>query len=333
MPKERSMHQLSPSTEEAVNPFLNQLINKAITQRASDIHIEPYQHNCRVRFREDGLLYEIENLSPSFAQRLILTLKMLAQLNIAEKRVPQDGRLMLLQRELRISTCPTLYGEKLVLRLQPTIQDILTLDQLGMTTEQHTDLMNALHLSQGLILITGPTGSGKTMTLYAAINYLNKMNHNIVTIEDPIEISIEGITQVNLNEHLEFTFANVLRNILRQDPDIIMIGEIRDHETAELAIHAANTGHLVLASMHTANAKTAIRRLQSLGIRLNTLAESITLVLSQRLIRRVCDICHAVQPNCHYCRQGYHGRIGIFELLSFKREWHAYLQNNKKLEQ
>jgi type IV pilus assembly protein PilB len=283
-----------------------QLFAAAIQQHASDIHIEPYAKHTRIRLRQDGILVEYALLSPDDATRLTAQIKLLAHLNIAEKRLPQDGRIKLSKPspvDIRINTCPTIYGEKMVLRLQNHSVNDLSLSTLGLNIAQEKYVKEKLSEPQGLILATGPTGSGKTKTLDAALHYLNTNDKNISTVEDPVEIILPNINQINIHPAIGLDFAACLRSLLRQDPDIIMIGEIRDAETARIAMHAAQTGHLVLSTLHCQHAEEALLRLQSLGITSEQLTTSLSLILSQRLIRKL-------------SANGYSGRTGIFELAT-----------------
>jgi type IV pilus assembly protein PilB len=293
----------------------HQLMQDATRLRASDIHIEPLRDYCRIRFRIDSLLHEHATLPAWQGTRLITHLKLLAELNIAEKRLPQDGRIYhtltpTQTLSLRVSTCPHHLGEKMVLRLFNTAGKFLTLADCGFLPEQLALMQSALHAESGIILMTGPTGSGKTTTLYAALMALNTLEKNIMTIEDPIEMELNGITQVNIHPRIGLTFAAALRAFLRQDPDVILIGEIRDAETASIAMQAAQTGHLVLASLHTINATSARARLNTLGI---TDGSAINLIIAQRLLRKPCMHCHA--QSCEHCHQGYFGQTGVFECL------------------
>lgn len=305
--------------------FLDSLIREAQSNHITDIHIEPYAEHYRVRFRRDGLLQETSTLSNPLGNRITTRLKILAELNIAERRLPQDGRLRLGRNkvDIRMSTCPTLYGEKTVLRLLNVTSQHLNIHALGMTETQEKLFIKILSRPQGLILVTGPTGSGKTMTLYSAIHHLNTCEKNISTVEDPVEIELPGINQVNIHPKIGLDFATVLRAFLRQDPDVLMVGEIRDLETASIAAQAAQTGHLVLSTLHANSAREAIRRLQSLGLATHHLIHSLSLVMAQRLVRQLCAHCKQADPltghylpqGCEQCHQGYHGRLGIFECL------------------
>jgi len=324
--------------------YLNDIFHDAIQRRASDIHFEPYEQQYRIRFREDGLLQEVAQLPTHYKQRIVARLKILAQLDIAEHRLPQDGRFHFSVSpthtvDMRLSTCPTLHGEKIVVRLLDPNAFQLHLSHLGMNNLQQQRFADAIEQPQGLILVTGPTGSGKTVTLYAALAALNESHRNISSIEDPVEIAFSGINQVTVNRKIGLTFPVVLRAFLRQDPDVLMIGEIRDHETAEMCIQAAHTGHLVFATLHSNNAPQALTRMMNLRIPLYNLASSLSLVVAQRLARRLCDSCkqsHTLSAlqrslfateqltpattvfranDCSQCRQGYRGRIGLYEIL------------------
>lgn len=321
--------ELKEKDEEPVIDFVNQLLHNAIDNKASDIHIEPYAKFYRIRFRCDGLLAEIATLPSYLGLRVLTRLKIMANLNIAEKRIPQDGRFDLVLQtkvDVRVNTCPTLFGEKLVLRLLNAMDLRLDIAALGLLASQEKIFLQALNQPQGLILVTGPTGSGKTITLYSALNYLNQISKNISSIEDPIEIELMGINQINVNTQIGLSFAHILRSLLRQDPDIIMIGEIRDQETAVIAMQAAQTGHLVLSTLHTSSAAETIYRLKSMGIADQYFLNSLSLIIAQRLLRKLCAHCkkadsinkfqyHANRMGCQHCYQGYKGRIGIFELL------------------
>lgn len=314
--------------DEPIIALVSQLIQDAIQKKASDIHIEPYAHHYRVRFRQDGLLHEIVNLPLHIATRVITRLKIMADLDIAERRLPQDGRIPFLSEckiDIRLNSCPGLYGEKIAMRLLNSKDTNLHLKSLGLLPNQYQLLLHALSQSQGLILVTGPTGSGKSRTLYSALTHLNTIHKNIVSIEDPIEMELNGIHQVNVNTKIGLDFPTALRSFLRQDPDIIMVGEIRDRVTATVALQAAQTGHLVLSTMHTNNTIATMERLNAMELNHDNLIHSISLIIAQRLIRKLCI--HCKQPDissskvqyraigCDACHQGYAGRIGIFECL------------------
>lgn len=319
-----SNYDTSDHDDGPISEFVDNLIHNAIDQNVSDIHIEPFTQHCRIRFRRDGLLCEAAVTPPHFAARLITRLKIMAHLNIAERRLPQDGRLQLQPSSLmdvRINTCPTLFGEKVVLRILDPGKIKLDIDSLGFTSFQKKLFLSRLTQPQGLILVTGPTGSGKTITLYSALHFLNNIEKNISSVEDPVEIEFPGINQVNINPRIGLDFAVVLRSFLRQDPDIIMIGEIRDTQTATIAMQAAQTGHLVLSTLHTNSAIETIVRLQSMGIAAYQFISAVSLIIAQRLVRKLCHYCK--QPDqqfykpkgCEHCYQGYHGRTGFFEFI------------------
>ncbi len=310
--------------------LLNQILNDAILRKASDIHFEPYENDLRIRCRYDGLLSTVSNLSIHLAQMITTRIKILSNLDISERRTPQDGRFSYQFSstkivDIRVNTCPTHYGEKIVLRLLESQKELLSLDYLGLSPKQIELYRKALFRPQGLILVTGPTGSGKTMTLYSGLSELNTDEKNLCTVEDPIEIQLPGINQVPVNLKTGLSFPTALRAFLRQDPDIIMVGEIRDHETADIAINASLTGHLVLSTLHTNSATEALIRLSNLGIPSYNIASSISLIISQRLVRTLCCYCKIPiknlqfydpgNGNCEHCHNGYVGRIGIFEVM------------------
>ncbi len=326
----------------SVTEVVNQLIAEAIECGASDIHVEPYEKRLRVRYRLDGVL--IERPAPPHAQKNALTsrLKIMASLDIAEKRRPQDGRIRFEHQgktvDLRVSTLPTDFGEKVVLRLLDKSGVALDLQAIGLSKNEHKAIERALRLPYGMILVTGPTGSGKTTTLYAALSDLNNEEVNITTVEDPIEYNLEGINQTHVRSDIGLTFAAALRSFLRQDPDIIMVGEMRDRETVEIAIRAALTGHLVLSTIHTNDAPSTLVRLGDMGIEPFMISASLRLVIAQRLLRRICTTCKREAPldkaallemgiadipdklfegsGCAACNgTGYRGRMAIFEVL------------------
>ncbi len=330
--------------DEPLIRFVDNILQHAIQQSASDIHIEPFETICRIRYRQDGLLRETAEIPAMLAIRLTSRLKILAKLDISEKRLPQDGRFQSGTRDIRINTCPTLFGEKIVLRILNPENLTRNLSTLGFTATQLITFTAAISQPQGMILITGPTGSGKTVTLYTALDFLNTPEKNISTVEDPVEIQLKGINQINIHPKIGLHFSTILRTLLRQDPDIIMVGEIRDAETAEIAIQAAQTGHLVFSTLHTNNAYDAIIRLQSMGIPNYNIACSVSLIVAQRLVRKLCESCKhpdSISPatllsinfppallpciiysavGCQHCFQGYHGRIGIYELLPINNQ-------------
>ncbi|MDP3562035.1 MAG: ATPase, T2SS/T4P/T4SS family [Legionellaceae bacterium] len=342
-----SVSHLHEGDEAPVVQFVNRIINQAIEKGASDIHFEPYNNHYRIRYRQDGLLYEVATPDQQIAPRITARLKIMAHLDIAERRVPQDGRFSISVQshtavDCRVSTCPTVHGEKIVVRLLNTGFNIQPeIASLALMPRDKTCFLQALSKPQGLILVTGPTGSGKSMTLYAALNHLNTQEKNISTVEDPVEMTCFGINQVQVNPKIELTFANVLRSFLRQDPDVLMIGEIRDLETAEIAIKASQTGHLVLSTLHTNSAAETLMRLIHIGIPPFHVISSLQLIIAQRLIRKLCEQCkvvrtdltseqlfelgysHAVATHhtfykaqgCTHCTQGYRGRIALFEVM------------------
>ncbi|RPE73060.1 type II secretion system protein E (GspE) [Tibeticola sediminis] len=319
---------LEASDDAPIIRMLNALLTQAARDGASDIHIEPYERSSSVRFRVDGTLREVVRPNRALHGALISRLKIMAELDIAEKRLPQDGRISLRigtrAVDVRVSTLPSAHGERAVLRLLDKSESRLTLEAVGMqgdVLERFTQLIAQPH---GILLVTGPTGSGKTTTLYAALQRLDAATLNIMTVEDPIEYELPGIGQTQVNPKIELDFARALRAILRQDPDVIMIGEIRDHETAQIAIQASLTGHLVLATLHTNDAASAVTRLTDMGVEPFLLSSSLLGVLAQRLVRRLCAHCKrqdaegAWHPvGCAECgHTGYAGRTGIFELLA-----------------
>ncbi|MYG14204.1 MAG: type IV-A pilus assembly ATPase PilB [Gammaproteobacteria bacterium] len=328
--------------------FVNQVLLDAADGGVSDIHFEPFETAYRIRFRTDGLLAEVAKPPRSLGRRLAARLKVMAELDIAERRVPQDGRIKIrLSKsrtlDLRVNTLPTLWGEKVVLRILDPASASLGLDALGFEADQKALFTDALERPEGMILVTGPTGSGKTVTLYTALNRLNTPERNIATAEDPVEINLAGINQVNVNPKVGLDFAVALRAFLRQDPDVLMVGEIRDLTTAEIAVKAAQTGHLVLSTLHTNSAAETLTRMRNIGIAAFNLATSVRLIIAQRLARRLCEDCkmpfaatadallrqgfgpelinrggqlfQARQEGCPACRKGYKGRIGIYEVV------------------
>jgi len=321
--------------------FVNKMLLDAVNDGVSDIHLEPHEKFCRIRFRIDGLLHEVTRPPTSLATRIASRLKVMSQMDISERRRPQDGRIRMRFSnnrvfDFRISTLPTLHGEKVVLRILNSANAQITIEELGLESRQQSLYLEALRRSQGMLLITGPTGSGKTVSLYAGLRLLNTENVNISTVEDPVEINLEGVNQVNINLKAGLDFATTLRALLRQDPDIIMVGEIRDSQTAEIAIKAAETGHLVLATLHAGSAAQTLNRLSSLGIPAFHIANAVSLIIAQRLARRLCEHCKTpVNPDkykllslpripdaqffeavgCENCNGGYKGRLGIFEVM------------------
>ncbi len=326
--------------------FVNKLMLDAIRRGASDIHFEPYEKTYRVRFRMDGVLKEIAQPPVQLAGKLAARVKVMSRLDIAERRVPQDGRIkMRLSKnraiDFRVSSCPTLFGEKIVMRILDPAQAQLGIDALGYEAQQKDIYLKYLAKPQGMILVTGPTGSGKTVSLYTGLNILNREDTNISTAEDPSEINLPGVNQVNVNPKVGLTFAAAMRAFLRQDPDVIMVGEIRDLETAEIAIKAAQTGHLVLSTLHTNDAPQTLTRLVDMGVKPYAVATSVSLIIAQRLARRLCAHCKVpvdvprealvkegfhpadidaglrlfTPKGCTHCTDGYKGRVGIYQVM------------------
>ena len=310
--------------------MLNALLSQAARDGASDIHIEPFERHSSVRFRVDGGLREVVQPNRALHAALISRLKIMALLDIAEKRLPQDGRISLRlgQRaiDVRVSTLPSAHGERAVLRLLDKSGARLSLESIGMQGPTLQRFEHLIAQPHGIVLVTGPTGSGKTTTLYAALQRLDAAHSNIMTVEDPIEYELPGVGQTQVNPKIDLDFAKALRAILRQDPDIIMIGEIRDHETAQIAVQASLTGHLVLATLHTNDAVSAVIRLTDMGIEPFLLSSSLLGVLAQRLVRKTCTACHG--SGCAVCgHTGYQGRTGIFELLSVDEALRGLIHN------
>ncbi|MBT9508334.1 ATPase, T2SS/T4P/T4SS family [Rhodoferax sp.] len=309
---------LETSDDAPIIRMLNALLTQAARDGASDIHIEPYERHSSVRFRVDGNLREVVRPNRALHAALISRLKIMAELDIAERRLPQDGRISLRigtrAVDVRVSTLPSAHGERAVLRLLDKSESKLSLESVGMQGAVLKRFEHLIAQPHGIILVTGPTGSGKTTTLYAALQRLDARASNIMTVEDPIEYELAGIGQTQVNAKIDLTFAKALRAILRQDPDVIMIGEIRDFETAQIAIQASLTGHLVLATLHTNDASSAVTRLTDMGVEPFLLSSSLLGVLAQRLVRKLCTQCHG--PGCEHCgHTGYAGRTGVFELL------------------
>ena len=335
---------LDVSDRPPVIKLVNLLLFEAVQAGASDIHIQPYETGTTVRLRIDGVLFDNFDLPKDMQEEVISRIKILGKMNIAEKRLPQDGRatVQVADRliDLRIASLPSSFGERVVIRLLDKSARLYTLSEIGMPDETLSRFREVIHLEHGLILVTGPTGSGKSTTLYAALQEINTKDRNVVTLEDPIEYQLDGVSQTQINTKKGLTFASGLRNVLRQDPDIIMVGEIRDHETAVMAIQSALTGHLVFSTLHTNDAASAVTRMLDLGIEPYLLSSSLLSVMAQRLVRRICPNCREVwtpKPEelagldseladiggelrrgvgCDSCRRsGYRGRVGIFELL------------------
>ena len=348
-------HYFKTQIDEApVVRFVNQLIADAVQLGASDIHLEPFEHQSRIRIRHDGVLQESYTPPSKVTRRLVSRFKIMAGMDIAEHRLPQDGRIKWQSGntcvDLRISSCPTLYGEKLVIRILDQSRQQLQIEDLGLDTEQFHTFEHALKQPYGMILVTGPTGSGKTVSLYAGLQRLNTEARNISTAEDPVEITIEGINQVNINTKIGLSFAEALRTFLRQDPDVIMVGEIRDLETAQIAIKASQTGHLVLSTLHTNDAPASIARLQQMGVESYQIASALQLVIAQRLVRLLCPACkQATQyplhhllgagfkaeeceslqlfraKSCQLCLNGFKGRTGIYQVMRITPELRDYI--------
>jgi type IV pilus assembly protein PilB len=342
----------STDVEDApVVKFLHKMLLDAITARASDLHFEPYEHTYRVRFRVDGELREITNPPVQIKDKLASRIKVISRLDISEKRVPQDGRMKLKVSankviDFRVSTLPTLFGEKIVIRILDPSSAKVGIEALGYEPQEKERLLEAIGRPYGMVLVTGPTGSGKTVSLYTCLNLMNKPGVNISTAEDPAEINLPGVNQVNVNDKAGLTFAVALKSFLRQDPDVIMVGEIRDLETADIAIKAAQTGHLVMSTLHTNDAPTTLTRMRNMGIAPFNIASSVILITAQRLARRLCPNCK--QPldvpvetlvdagfkeeevdgtwvpyrpvGCSMCSGGYKGRVGIYQVMPISEE-------------
>ncbi|MEY2862484.1 MAG: type pilus assembly ATPase PilB [Pseudomonadota bacterium] len=349
--KEDSNDGSSGVDEAPIVKFVNKLLIDAIRMGASDLHFEPYEKSYRVRYRIDGVMREVARPPVQLTTKLAARLKVMSQMDISERRVPQDGRIKLKISktkaiDFRVNSLPTLFGEKIVLRILDPSSAMLGIDALGYDPDQKTLFMDALDKPQGMLLITGPTGSGKTVSLYTGLNILNTVENNISTAEDPVEINLEGINQVNVNPKVGLHFSTALKSFLRQDPDIIMVGEIRDLETAEIAVKAAQTGHMVMSTLHTNSAPETLTRLRNMGVPSFNIATSVNLVIAQRLARRLCPSCKkpsdipaqslremgfteedlqtgftVFQPvGCSECRDGYKGRVGIYEVMKVTPE-------------
>ncbi|MFW6323903.1 MAG: type II secretion system ATPase GspE [Desulfovibrionales bacterium] len=335
---------LDDASDAPIIKLVNHILAQAVKSRASDIHIEPYKSNLQVRFRMDGVLYNILDLSLKLHAALVSRIKIMAGLNIAEKRRPQDGRIEIKignrQVDLRVSTLPTAFGERVVLRLLEKGIRLMKLHEIGLSPDNLAQMKRLVQISHGIILVTGPTGSGKTSTLYSALNHINSPDRNILTIEDPIEYQLDGIGQMQVNSKIGLTFANGLRSMVRQDPDVILVGEIRDFETAEIAIQAALTGHLVFSTLHTNDAAGAVTRLIDMGVEPFLVSSAVRAIIAQRLVRTICTACtETIEPGpdelqelqlaglpvpatlprpagCEEClKTGYRGRTGIYEFL------------------
>jgi len=343
--------------------YVNKILLDSIKQGVSDIHMEPYEKTFRIRYRSDGLLRQVASPPPSIANRLVSRIKVMSKMDIAERRVPQDGRIkMTLSKnraiDFRVNTCPTLFGEKVVMRILDPTSAQLGIEKLGFEPEQQRIFLEAINKPYGLVLVTGPTGSGKTVSLYTGLNILNTMERNISTAEDPVEITVEGINQVNMNPKAGLTFASALRAFLRQDPDIIMVGEIRDLETAEIAVKAAQTGHLVLSTLHTNDAPQTLNRLLQMGIPPFNIVSAVNLIMAQRLGRRLCEHCKVpanfpdkvllnagFKPEelhdlkiysavgCEHCNNGYKGRVGVYQVLTLTDKMRTLILNGGNTDQ
>ena len=349
--EEESDKGVSEVEDAPVVKFLHKMLLDAFNMRASDLHFEPYEHTYRVRFRVDGELREIASPPVAIKEKLASRIKVISKMDISEKRVPQDGKMKLKVGpdrviDFRVSTLPTLFGEKIVIRILDPSSAKVGIEALGYEPEERTRLMDAVSRPYGMVLVTGPTGSGKTVSLYTCLNLLNKPGVNICTAEDPSEINLPGVNQVNVNEKAGLTFAAALKSFLRQDPDVIMVGEIRDLETADIAIKAAQTGHMVLSTLHTNDAPATLTRMRNMGIAPFNIASSVILITAQRLARRLCPTCKApadiphetlieagfkeeevdgtwtpFRPvGCAACNNGYKGRVGIYQVMPITDE-------------
>jgi type IV pilus assembly protein PilB len=359
-PAAEAKEQASEVDDAPVVRFLQKMLIDAINMRASDLHFEPFEHFYRIRFRVDGELREIAQPPSAIKEKLASRIKVISKLDIAERRIPQDGRMKLRigpdkSIDFRVSTLPTLHGEKIVMRILDSSAAKLGIDALGYEPEEREKLLRAIHRPYGMILVTGPTGSGKTVSMYTCLNLLNQPGVNISTAEDPAEINLPGINQVNVNEKAGLTFANALRAFLRQDPDIIMVGEVRDLETADIAIKAAQTGHLVFSTLHTNDAPTTLTRLMNMGVPAFNIASSVILITAQRLARKLCTQCKSPvdlpadslieagfreedvdgswKPykagKCNACGgSGYKGRIGIYQVMPISEEIQRIILNH-----
>ena len=351
-PSKREEEQKGESGDDApIVIYINKILTDAIRKGASDLHFEPYEKRYRIRFRIDGILHQVSEPPVNLSNRISARLKVMSKLDIAERRVPQDGRIkMKLSRtksiDFRVSTLPTIWGEKIVMRILDSSSAQLGIEKLGYEDDQRELYEEMLEKPQGMILVTGPTGSGKTVSLYTGLNILNTEARNISTVEDPVEINLEGVNQVHINLKAGLTFASALRSFLRQDPDVVMVGEIRDLETAEIAIKAAQTGHLVLSTLHTNSAAETLTRLINMGVPGYNIASSVNLIIAQRLTRRLCPECKQTEDvpvhelerlgfkqadidagittykpvGCDLCSGGYKGRVGIYEVMKISDE-------------
>jgi len=351
---------MSGNKEESIINQVDTILGEAVTKGASDVHIESTAHDARVRFRIDGILYDQEPISESKKSQVVSRIKVLSKINISEKRIPQDGKFKFQKNstdiDLRVSTFPSMYGEKVVIRILDRSKNMIALHSLGFHETVLEQFVDLIEKSSGFFLVTGPTGSGKTTTLYAALSHLNSPEKNIITLEDPIEYSLSGITQGQIHPDAGFTFGRGIRALLRQDPDVAMVGEVRDKETAQIAIEAALTGHMVFSTLHTNDAAGAIMRLMDMNIEPFLINAALTGVLAQRLARKICDTCRVqVEPNeqekmiidrlgaeidtiykgdgCDDCLDlGYRGRIGVFELLVTSSDLRALIVEHPKFD-
>jgi type IV pilus assembly protein PilB len=352
--------ELAKASEDApVIKLVNLVLTDAVKKNASDIHIEPYEKSFRVRYRIDGVLYEVMKPPMKLKNAMISRLKIMSELDIAERRLPQDGRIKLKmgrgkEMDFRVSVLPTLFGEKIVLRLLDKSNLQLDMTKLGFEVDQLSEFKNAIHQPYGMVLVTGPTGSGKTTSLYSALSELNQVSENLSTAEDPVEFNLTGINQVQMHEEIGLNFAAALRSFLRQDPDIIMVGEIRDFETAEIAVKAALTGHMVLSTLHTNDAPSTINRLLNMGIEPFLVASSVNCIVAQRLARRICENCKEADPEvdaqglidagmseenakkavpvkgkgCKHCSDtGFKGRFAVYEVMPLHEELKEFVLN------
>jgi general secretion pathway protein E len=350
-------HLKDMASEGPVIRLVNLIISRAIEMRASDIHLEPLEDKLRVRYRIDGVLHDVESLPKRFQPAVLSRVKIMAKLNIAERRLPQDGRIMLRVKgkdiDFRVSSVPTIYGESLALRILDKSSIVLDIERLGFPEDELKEFKRLIESPHGIILVTGPTGSGKTTTLYCALEKINTPGKKIITVEDPVEYQLKGVNQIQVKPQIGLSFANALRSIVRQDPDVILIGEIRDSETADIAIHSALTGHLVLSTLHTNDAPSAITRLIDMGMEDYLLTSTILCILAQRLVRVLCPHCKVPSKpdpilleeigikekeevkvmegkGCEHCSYtGYFGRTGIFELLIMDDEMRRFILSEK----
>ncbi len=352
---EKQVEDTSDVDDAPIVRFVNKILLDSIKRGVSDIHLEPFEKKFRIRYRADGILSEIASPPIGISNRIISRIKVMSKMDIAERRVPQDGRIkMQISKnraiDFRVNTCPTLFGEKVVMRILDPTSAQLGIEKLGFEEVQQKYFLAAIHKPYGMVLVTGPTGSGKTVSLYTGLNLLNSIERNISTAEDPVEITVEGINQVNVNPKAGLTFAEALRAFLRQDPDIIMVGEIRDLETASIAVKAAQTGHLVLSTLHTNDAPQTINRLVQMGIEPFNIVSAVNLIMAQRLARRLCEHCkkEADFPDnvllsagftkedigtfkmyepvgCERCTNGYKGRVGIYQVMPISEAMRALI--------